>query len=248
MEEFGVIYLITNKINNKQYVGQAINISSNGRIWGSKRRWQKHVSMARNNKCECYVLENAIRKYDSANFIVEDIIECPIDELNINETKYINYYNTLAPNGYNLMTGGSNGRKHSEITRTKMSQTRIGKKHSEETKKKISASHKKYTKTKEHKMNIGRSGKYRNMSAPNKIKLQTACNNINIEQLPMYIYYSIDKRNNRNVDVITVKIPKYNKKFCSKSISIEDKIRLAIEYKTTLIHNGHWSEGSPQSQ
>ena len=60
----GVIYIITNKLNGKQYVGQAISYSSCGRKWGSLRRWQKHVSNANNNVCECRLLENSIRKME----------------------------------------------------------------------------------------------------------------------------------------------------------------------------------------
>jgi len=43
-ENTGVIYLITNIVNNKQYVGQAVSYSGK-RPWGSWRRWQTHVKI-----------------------------------------------------------------------------------------------------------------------------------------------------------------------------------------------------------
>ena len=78
----GVIYIITNKITKKQYIGQAVNYLSNGKIWGSFKRWKKHVSNALNNNSECRLLENSILKYGENNFIVKDIIICNIENLN----------------------------------------------------------------------------------------------------------------------------------------------------------------------
>ena len=133
----GVIYIITNKITKKQYIGQSVNYLSNGKMWGSFKRWKKHVSNAINNTCECRLLENAILKYGEINFIIQDIIICNIENLNYYENVFIKMYNTLSPNGYNLMTGGGNGRIHSIETRKLMSETRTGKKHSKLTKQKI---------------------------------------------------------------------------------------------------------------
>lgn len=51
----------------------------------------------------------------------------------------------------------------------------------------------------------------------------------------MYIVYSIDRRENRNVEVIKVRVPNTKtRKFASKYMSLEDKIKLAIEYKNSL--------------
>jgi group I intron endonuclease len=52
MNEFGHIYLINNKINNKKYVGQSINI---------KRRITEHIRNANNN--DNHPLYHAFNKY-----------------------------------------------------------------------------------------------------------------------------------------------------------------------------------------
>lgn len=226
----GVIYKATNIKNGKSYIGQAVSFSSN-RPWGSKRRWQAHIKCAKSNKCECRFLENAINKYGEESFIIEDIYKCDVSELNYYEDYYIKYHNTLCPQGYNLMTGGGNGRKHNEETKEKMSLSRIGKIHSNETKEKISQSHKGRKVSKETLKNISNASKYRNMSSSNKERLELALEELNLTELPMYIYMSVDKRNNKNIDQIIVKNPNYpNKKFGKKDMKLTDKIQLAISY------------------
>jgi group I intron endonuclease len=211
----GVIYVIRNKINGKKYIGQAVSYSSKGKIHGSLSRWKSHVNSALSNICECRYLENAIRKYGSDNFTVNDILECGIHELNSFEDEYIQEYNTLAPNGYNLMTGGGNGRRHHEITKQKMSESR----------KKL------YLEDSNRLANIGKDSKYRNMTEENKTKILDALKILGIENLPMYVCLSIDRRYKRNVDKITVRIPKKpSKQFSIKNMSLVDKIKLAIEY------------------
>ena len=138
----GEIYIAINEKNNKKYIGQAVCQLSNGRKWGSIKRWENHVKKAQKNICECRLLENAIQKYNSHNFTIIIIKECPIHELNYWEDYYIKKFDTIAPNGYNLMTGGGNGRIHSQETKNRMSLSRIGKKHSDIVKKKIGLSQK----------------------------------------------------------------------------------------------------------
>ena len=65
----GEIYMITNIINNKKYIGQTVSYLSSGRKYGVIRRWTSHVSYAKNNADNgirhfC----NAIRKYGKDNF------------------------------------------------------------------------------------------------------------------------------------------------------------------------------------
>jgi group I intron endonuclease len=94
-------------------------------------------------------LLRAINKYGKENFRIEIIKECSTEsELNSEEVRLIKELNSLAPYGYNLMTGGA-APKHSDITKEKMSQTRKGKhpdwatqaSTSEEARKKRSQSH-----------------------------------------------------------------------------------------------------------
>ena len=227
----GVIYLATNNINKKQYIGQAISISSNGRKWGSKRRWQSHIKCAKNNTFQCRLLENAINKYGPENFILKDVKTCLLNDLNYYEQEYIKMYNTLAPNGYNLMSGGGNRRKHSIETRNKMSETRTNKTHTETTKQKISQSNTGITRDITWRSNTGKASKYRNISEENYNLINNALLKINLSVLPIYISMSIQ----RNIPAIVVRVPgKPTKKFCKKDMELNEKIRLAIEYKNSL--------------
>ena len=231
----GVIYIITNIITKKKYIGQAVNYLSNGKIWGSFKRWKKHVSNALNNNSECRLLENSILKYGENNFIVKDIIICNIENLNYYEDLFINMYNTLSPNGYNLMTGGGNGRIHSLETRNLMSKTRTGKTHSESTKQKIKDSNKGKIISSKTKELTSKKSKYRNMSEDNKNILSKALSILSLESLPMYIGLKIDNRHKNNIEIIFVRVPKKPlKQFGKKDMQLEEKIKLAIQYKNSL--------------
>ena len=68
------IYKITNKINNKSYIGQTKRIV--------KSRWQRHINDAMNNILDTH-FARAIRKYGAKNFSVETIDSSDSqDELN----------------------------------------------------------------------------------------------------------------------------------------------------------------------
>lgn len=102
------IYLITNIINNHSYVGQSVNI---------EKRWYRH-SLASD---ECY-FHNAIKKYGWQNFqckILKEIENNNKEQLNYWEKYYIQLYNTLMPNGYNMTTGGDS---NSETIKRKIRQ------------------------------------------------------------------------------------------------------------------------------
>ena len=112
----GLIYKITNKINGKWYIGQTTT--------STKKRWSQHTYNARTKSSKCRFLENAIRKYGEENFIIEGIYICSIDELDLNETRIINEHNsTNSKFGYNICIGGSGsvGRIMTDIHRNKIS-------------------------------------------------------------------------------------------------------------------------------
>lgn len=234
--QMGEIYISVNEKNGKMYIGQAVCQFSNGRKWGAVRRWRNHVKKAERNICECRLIENAIRKHGADSFTLIIIHECPVEELNYWEEFYIRNYDTIAPKGYNLMSGGGNGRKHSDQTKLKMSITRTGKTHSELTKQRIGYSHKGKKISEKTRENIGRSSKFRNIYPENRQKIQEALKELDLKDLPMYIGYSLDKRYGRNVDIITVRGPNIKqRKFAGKKESLPEKIRLAIKYKDFVL-------------
>jgi group I intron endonuclease len=239
----GVIYVATNRENGKQYVGQAVSFDPHGRKWGSHRRWQVHVKNATTGRCECRLLENAIRKYGADTFDLEDVDKCQVDDLNDLEDKRIVEFNTLAPNGYNLMTGGGNGRRHSTETRELMSKTRTGKRHSDLTRQRMSEASSGRKVSAETVQRISDSSKYRNMSDDNRKRLDDALHILGLAVLPMYLCLSVDRRGGRNVDIINVRVPKTKtKKFGKKDMTLQNKISMGIDYLELV--NGHRSEGS----
>lgn len=96
----GVIYKITNKINNKIYIGKTVTTEP--------QRWQQHLFYAYNdiNK-DCPYLCNAIIKYGKENF-TREVIETVDNSLLLEREKFwIDYYGATDHNiGYNLAKGG----------------------------------------------------------------------------------------------------------------------------------------------
>jgi group I intron endonuclease len=88
---FGYIYLITNEINNKKYIGQSTKINSFSSYRGSGT-----------------ALRRAYKKY-GINSFYKTIISFAFskEELNQQEISYIKELNTLQPNGYNIREGGN---------------------------------------------------------------------------------------------------------------------------------------------
>ena len=58
--------------------------------------------------------------------LLKELIADDQDELDELETKYIEEYNSLVPNGYNLDTGGKKGYKVTNETKNKQSKVRLG--------------------------------------------------------------------------------------------------------------------------
>jgi group I intron endonuclease len=99
----GYIYLITNTVNGKRYVGQTIrkNIET---------RWKAHKKCDKYS-CGSYLLR-AYNKYGIDKFKFQIICICFDEDCNRFEEEYIKKLNTLAPNGYNLDAGGKNSKHH----------------------------------------------------------------------------------------------------------------------------------------
>ena len=106
----GYIYKIKNKIDNKIYIGQTTQ--------DLERRWKGH----RKNNSNCRYLKSAFKKYGVENFDFQLVCITFDNQLDDMEIKYIEQYNCLVPNGYNIRLGGSSG-KHHEDTKRKISAT-----------------------------------------------------------------------------------------------------------------------------
>lgn len=98
MKDITGIYKITNKVNNKVYIGQSIHVLS---------RWGQHQRNAFNPNTHTYnyPLYRAIRKYGVENFQFEVLEEVSSIELLTEEEQYfIDKYKSLDPNyGYNIV-------------------------------------------------------------------------------------------------------------------------------------------------
>ena len=143
-----IIYKITNKINNKIYVGQTIRSICD--------RWCAHKSDTTRRIDR--PLYSAFTKYGIENFAIELLEELPADstqeDLDNCERKWISNLQTISPNGYNLALGGRGRGSVSNETRQKMSLAKIGKKrrpYSEETRKRLSIANKGKKLSEEHK-------------------------------------------------------------------------------------------------
>jgi hypothetical protein len=104
------IYKITNTINNKIYIGQAVSHILNHkkyRPYGMEKRFACHISEAfSDKKNQCHFLNNAIRKYGQDKFKLELLRVGKIDDADNVENEEIIKNNSLFPTGYNLNTGG----------------------------------------------------------------------------------------------------------------------------------------------
>ena len=93
----GFIYKVTNKVNNKVYIGQT--------RYTVEFRWKQHIHKQDN----CH-FHNAIRKWGIDNFIVETLEKCDVDLLNSREIFYIAKYDSYK-SGYNSTIEGDGNRR-----------------------------------------------------------------------------------------------------------------------------------------
>lgn len=123
-KKYHIVYITTNLITNKKYVGDHSTNDITDTYLGSGRH-----------------LKSSIKKYGRKNFKREilEFCESKIDAFNLQE-KYINEYDTLSPNGYNISKkGGScSAKEYSKETIQRKKKFR----HTTEAKKKISEGNK----------------------------------------------------------------------------------------------------------
>lgn len=103
----GIIYKITNTLDNKIYIGQTTRSVA--------ERWREHKS--KSAPSDGTYLHNAIAKYGEENFTIEEIDNCPDVLLNDKESEWIIILDAMYPHGYNLTMGGEGNPKvnHSQI-------------------------------------------------------------------------------------------------------------------------------------
>lgn len=85
------IYKITNKVNNKSYIGSSNNI---------KRRWKQHINLLNKGEHHSIKLQRAWNKYGQDNFKFEILEECDVEKLLYLEQFYIDKYKAYFE-GYN---------------------------------------------------------------------------------------------------------------------------------------------------
>jgi group I intron endonuclease len=208
----GIIYCITFP-NNKKYIGQTI------------RTLEKRLDEHQKNK-ECIAVYSAIQKYGFQNIKTEILLIINDVYLDYYEKKFIKSYNTICPNGYNIRTGGSNG-KHCEESRERMRLSKLGSKNPNygkprtcETKNKIS--------------NKKRGEKHhfygKQLKNEHKIKLSQSFKKYD-KNLPMYISYVKERPECYCSAGYIVLYPNTKKKyFTSKKLTMEEKLLQATKY------------------
>lgn len=168
---FGVIYKITNLINDKVYIGLTTNL---------QMRKTTHRRFSKTEKPRQYI-HRAIRRYGWENFAV-DVVFCAFDRETLNEMEKFfikEYKSNVREFGYNRTDGGEGtkgmrGHRHTEEVKIKMSLARKGKPLSEEHKLNMSLSKKGKINSKEHNSNIGLAHKNRVHSEKSRQNMSAA--------------------------------------------------------------------------
>ena len=134
------IYQITNRINDKIYIGQTTG--------SLEKRWRAHCS----GNAKTMLISRAIQKHGKENFDIKMIDFCvSLEVLNAAEAEYIESLNALHPNGYNLRPGGNNS-PLSEESKNKIREANTGKRASADAIVKMSIAHFGRPKSEAHRM------------------------------------------------------------------------------------------------
>lgn len=126
------VYLITNKLNNKKYIGCTTK--------GYLQRFEAHLEKSR-QKGKKEAIHKAMAKYGTHNFEVSLIESCQTnEEMFALEKKWIEHYKSFGSEGYNLTVGGEGTMGHtmSQSQKNRLRSLRTGTKHTEESKRKMS--------------------------------------------------------------------------------------------------------------
>lgn len=92
-----IVYVITNKINGKKYVGVT--------QYSLDKRFKEHCRDSKTDRCKDRLLYSDMNKYGFKNFSIDELETCSDDERFEKETYWIDKLGTY-DNGYNLTYGG----------------------------------------------------------------------------------------------------------------------------------------------
>jgi group I intron endonuclease len=229
----GQIYMIRCNINNKKYIGQTKIYRKNTKNFNYLKRWNEHINEAIKTPNEgCIALNNAILKYGKENFTVSLVTNCHISELDELETMYIKINDTLCPNGYNIRTGGING-KHCDESKNRMRLSKLGNKNPNFGKPRSDA-----TKTKISEAKTGEKHHFygKKLESSHKLKLSQSHRKYNDLQLPMHITEYKERPNHYCSAGYSVfdPITKKRKYFTSNKLDMQEKYILALEYQLKI--------------
>lgn len=233
-EILGEIYLITNTVTHKCYVGQTLTHRKNHgkyRPFGHEGRFRDHISEAVCNtkKKQCSYLNNAIRQYGAAVFNVVLLEQCDREHLDAREQHYISIHGTLYPNGYNLTIGGKGQRyiTPSDITPSELNVPRQRggcTERSEATRKKMSAQLKIAFADADVRLNLMKRTQCQHLSA----KLaQFSGVHIDSDNLEQYIRIRNNKNNGTFIKII---VDDKSTSFVGKHEALDDLKKRAIEF------------------
>lgn len=231
----GEIYIITNTINGKSYVGQTRSHRLNHkkyRPFGYLGRFKDHENECYSNKKNCCkYLNSAILKYGIQNFECKLLITCNLEELDEYEIQYISDLNTKFPNGYNLTDGGKTCRYVSIDKNIKTFDTRsLNLKKSKETKDKISVGIKNALKNVDKRKSMMLLTQKQHENA----KLEKF-KSVQIDTTDLSKYISIRNCNKQNYQYIKLNINGITTSFVSKYDSIEVVKNRAIDFINKII-------------
>jgi len=111
------IYGIKNKINNKMYIGQSINIDKRQKI---------HKSLLKNNKHFNRHLQNSYNKRGKEEFEYLVLEECDRNKLSIKEEEWILKYKNSIYNKNLEVNAVYQGKRHTDEIKEKMRLAKVG--------------------------------------------------------------------------------------------------------------------------
>lgn len=157
------LYRITNQVNGKCYIGLAHNPSA---------RWRKHRS-GHGSK----LLKAATVKYGIKSFEFKMLCAGSKEYIQQLEIMAIKTFGTIAPNGYNLSTGGESGANGVKMSRESVlrgAAKRRGFRHGEEARRRISQANRGKKLTREHRDKLSKAHQGKSMPLATQIALKTA--------------------------------------------------------------------------